>query len=212
MIKQLNKIDKISLFGGFGCIYILMLSIFFQSNWLFYFDNSFLSLSGSSETSTLIEKISIINNFGSPIISLSLCILIIIFFLWNKQRYTEAIWAVMLIITGNIACFLLRELVRRPRPFEALIHSTKYSFPSASIFSIMILVFLIWHFVVPDFHYLFSRITMRLLLIFWIIAVSLIKIYLCVVFPSDVLASIFLSIGMESFTKLGLKPMKHYKD
>ncbi len=212
MIKQLNKIDKISLFGGFGCLYILMLSIFFQSNWLFYFDNSFPFFSGSSETSNLIKKLSVINNFSSPIISLFFCVLIIIFFLWNKQKYTESIWAVMLIITGNAACFLLRELVKRPHPFGALIHTARYSFPSVSVFSIMILVFLIWHFIVPNFSYLFSRITIRFLLVFWIIVISLIKIYLCTVFPSDILASISLSIGMESFTKLGLKPMKHYKD
>ncbi|EHN59593.1 phosphatase PAP2 family protein [Oenococcus kitaharae] len=207
MIDRLTRLDKSQLLIGFGGFAILMLTVLAQSRLLRLLDLQGIRLISFNHNPSLIAIVNTISFFGSPPVAIILSFLIIVFVLWRRQRYIEAVWATMLLLSGNAVCFLLKELVRRPRPETMLIKDTGFSFPSGHVFSTALFVFLVWHFMVANLKKQRMREMARIGLVIWLLIIALSRIYLQVHFPSDVLASVLLALGMAAFTKQGLKPL-----
>lgn len=121
--------------------------------------------------------------------------LILIAISFNKKRKREALNIAAVGLSSTAFLFLLKEIFKRHRPDNPLIHAVKgFSFPSGHSFASFtfygIIVYLIWRGGMQQWKKIV--LTVFLILLASIIAYS--RVYLRVHYPSDIIAGFCLSI------------------
>ena len=134
-----------------------------------------------------------ITNLGNPPVITTFSILLAAYFLYRRQQRIVAFIATNMIVV-NLANFIVKNIVQRPRPFvqdssiTPLVHAGGYSFPSGhSAGSVLLFgtIFILLGLMVK--HVTWRRV-LRTLCILMIFAIGLSRIYVQVHFPTDVLA------------------------
>jgi len=158
---------------------------------------------------TLNKIMLFITNIISPIVLLSMVGLLFVF-LWLKKQHYRAVLLIISIGSGLASFELIKLIVKRPRPENALIHVPEYSFPSGHS-TIAIIFFSLLIFTLKD--YIRNRILKAFFICFNILiflAIAFSRVYLDVHWLSDVLGGLSLGLFWTTFYILILKMYKEY--
>ena len=144
--------------------------------------------------------ISILTNFGSPIVSLILACLVLAF-VFFKREYAAAIWGFGTLIIGNGLAWVFKHIAARPRPALAqrLAPAHGYSFPSGHVFGTTLFVLLLLTLIVPRIKNHTTQTVIRVLAVIWVIFIILSRIYLRVHYPTDTFGSLLLAGAVWEF-------------
>ncbi|MGZ3838315.1 MAG: phosphatase PAP2 family protein [Flavisolibacter sp.] len=147
--------------------------------------------------------------FGSSYFLLPAYILVVVYFLFKKNR-SLSLNVAAIALTSAIILFSLKAIFHRHRPPDPLVHNINgFSFPSGHSFSSFtffgLLIYIIWHLRLPTIW----RWTLTLLFFLFASAIAFSRVYLHVHYASDVIAGLCLCIVwlgtsfwvMEKFSK-----------
>lgn len=134
---------------------------------------------------------------GSPIVTLLLAVGLAIIFYQQRKPLLSMVTLVS-IIGGDALFFIIKEVVRRPRPSNPVIASSGYSFPSGHTFGTVIIALLIWRFIILKLKSERLQVQATLALGLWVVLVMLSRLYLQVHYPSDVLAAVVFAVAWWS--------------
>ncbi|MFZ2353086.1 phosphatase PAP2 family protein [Paucilactobacillus nenjiangensis] len=180
---------------------VIVLSLKMNANWVQTFDLTIQGFMTSIQDRLRTQVMGIITSFGSPMIAMGLTLLIAIAF-WLRQERLLAGWIMAVQIMGDGVAFMIKELVKRPRPTSKLIPDAGYSFPSGHTFSNALLVLTILFIIVPLLEDQEVQLVTALLAIIWICALVFSRIYLRGHFATDVLGSVSLAIAWWEFSRI----------
>lgn len=160
----------------------------------FFFDKDVFLLSRTFDQEAVTNLAIAVTFLGSQTFLLPANILLGLFFLFvhKKKAYAWKIAVVSLTSSGFL--FLVKYLVKRPRPDTPLVHALNYSFPSGHTFTSITFFGMVVYFVVT---YTRNRIVKLFTVVFSILMVLLVgwsRIYLYVHYASDVIAGFCLGI------------------
>ena len=150
-----------------------------------------------------------ITNIVSPFVLLSMVGMLFVF-LWLKKQHYRAVLLIVSISSGLLSFELIKLIVKRARPENALIHVAEYSFPSGHS-TIAIIFFSLLIFTIKGYikkRYIKNIFITLNILIFLAIAFS--RVYLDVHWLSDVLGGLSLGLFWTTFYILILKMYKEY--
>lgn len=193
--SELKKGEKILLYS------ILVVSFFafililqdLNSPFLLAFDSKVNLSVQRIQIPSLVAASKIISYVFDPIVFI-LYFLIIIGILFYKKRKMEGISLVVLTLISAGLLELIKEIVQRPRPLDALLIDTSSSFPSGH--ALMAVVFFGTLFYLFEHHLKSSKtkVSLTVLATLVVLIISLSRIYLNVHWISDVLGSFMLGI------------------
>ena len=146
-----------------------------------------------------IKIMTAISNLGSPQSFVLLTIVMALFF-WLHKKPHHLIQFLITVGVGSLVVYLIKMFIVRPRPIEALIQASGYSFPSghatiATLFCSMIIYAYKDHFKNPFLKALF-------ILFFALLAltISFSRVYLSVHYLSDVVVGIIMGLLISSIS------------
>lgn len=144
---------------------------------------------------------SILTNFGSPVVALILSCLVLAF-VFFKREYAVAIWGFATLIVGNGLAFVFKHIAARPRPAlsQRLAPADGFSFPSGHVFGTTLFVLLLLALIVPRIKNQTVQKVIRILAVIWVIVIVLSRIYLRVHYPTDTFGSLFLAGAVWEFS------------
>ncbi|AEV94738.1 phosphatase PAP2 family protein [Pediococcus claussenii] len=145
-------------------------------------------------TSTNTSFFSVVSFFGSPEITFSLVIIVCVL-LWFENKKWLAFKIFLLQFSGDMLVYMIKNIVRRPRPGGQIIIDTGFSFPSGHMFSTSLLGLAIVILLLPVMKSNKKKFLSYILIFIWMALVGISRVYLKDHYFSDVLASLFLSIG-----------------
>jgi len=134
----------------------------------------------------------LISFLGSPVVSLILASFIAIL-IYSKKRKVDGIWVMLTYLGGNVIAFLIKEIVRRPRPSDKVVPDSGFSFPSGHIFGLTMLVLIIIYVLLPYIKNQESRFILEIILVIWLLLVAFSRVYLRGHYISDIFGSILLA-------------------
>lgn len=131
--------------------------------------------------------------FGSNIFLLPAYILLIIFFLFKKNTRVS-LNIVSIGLSGTGLLFLMKDIFKRQRPLDSVIHATGFSFPSGHSFSAFtffgLVVYILWQTSIKKTWKILLSIAFAL----FASCIAFSRVYLHVHYPSDVIAGFCLSM------------------
>ena len=130
-----------------------------------------------------------VTNILSPIVLGSIGILGIIYFVY-KKNYQYSMMTILSFTGGYIITVLIKNLVLRLRPEDALILETGYSFPSGHAIAATIFFVLFCYFYIINIRSLILRESLIVLSVLLVALTAFSRVYLGVHWLSDVLAGI----------------------
>ncbi|ANK65595.1 phosphatase PAP2 family protein [Loigolactobacillus backii] len=172
----------------------LTVAVHLEPFWLTNFDTNIQQLLAGLVNPTRTQIFSTLAFFGSPAVDVVLTLLLAGAF-WIRRDWLIAVWIALAQLGGDAVTFVVKELVRRPRPLGQLIKDTGFGYPSGHTFSTAILVLTILFIIVPLLEDQEVQLLVSLLAIVWFGVVAFSRVYLRDHFPSDVLASLLLAIA-----------------
>lgn len=135
----------------------------------------------------------VVTNLGNPPVVLALTLIIAVYFL-TRGRYRIVTFIAVNMIGVNLANFLIKQAVQRPRPFiqntaiKPLVTAGGYSFPSGHSAGAMLLFGTLFILAGLFITKTWSRRLSRFVCLAFVLAIGLSRIYVQVHFPTDVLA------------------------
>jgi undecaprenyl-diphosphatase len=181
---------------GISCLLVfcvLWLGVRNQASWLHVLDDFGFRFTSTDNTflTTILTNVTKLGDY-IVVIGLTLIFTIIIFF---KQKSISIWYMGMMAVCGGLIPYLLKELIRRPRPEIGLIERAGYSFPSghgagATMFYGLLIVLVIYFFK--------SKWVRSIVIAFSTLVIMLVmtsRVHLQVHYLSDVLGSLFLGLG-----------------
>ncbi|HHH53810.1 MAG TPA: phosphatase PAP2 family protein [Bacteroidetes bacterium] len=158
---------------------------------------------------TLNQIMIFITNIISPLVLLSITGILFVY-LWYKKQHYRAILLGFSLASGLASFELIKLIIRRARPENALIHVAEYSFPSGHS-TMAIIFFSMLIFTLKDG--IKNRILKSIFIAFNIIlflTIAFSRVYLDVHWLSDVLGGLSLGLFWTTFYILILKMYKEY--
>jgi undecaprenyl-diphosphatase len=149
-------------------------------------DTATNTLMQSIQTPTPVSLSKFISTIADPIV-LTIIALIVVAILYLKKSKKEAILLATATITTAIIIKLLKQVIQRPRPLNALIQETSYSLPSGHATIAVVFFGLIAYLITTKKHKLTAIITTLIILI-----ISFTRLYLNVHWLTDVIAGLIL--------------------
>lgn len=120
-------------------------------------------------------------------------ILAAIFFFQHKQR--DYVWKIALVsLTSAGFLFLVKYIIKRPRPESPLVNALHYSFPSGHTFTSITFFGIILYFVMNYFKSTLARGLIITLCVLLVLSIAWSRVYLHVHYASDVLAGFCLGL------------------
>lgn len=152
------------------------------------FDEKVIVFVSAHSTPLLVQVMQIITFFGSAQFLLPAYIVLIVFFLWKKEK-AYAIDIAIIAVSSTAVMFLLKEIFKRHRPLLPVDKTlVSYSFPSghsvSSFIFCSVLAYLVWRSPVKKTW----KYTVAFLLILFAAVIGLSRIVLNVHYATDVIA------------------------
>lgn len=162
-------------------------------------DLDVISVMPSLITSNGIKLALFINNIGSPYSFLLLTIAATMFFWLYKKPYYLIQFFVTLGV-GYLTVYIMKILIAKPRPIEALVQVNGYSFPSGHATIATLFCALLIFAYKDHIKNLYLRLVFILTLIMLALLVSFSRVYLSVHYLSDVIIGIVLGLLISSMS------------
>ncbi|MEE8823415.1 putative undecaprenyl-diphosphatase YbjG [Lentilactobacillus sunkii] len=131
------------------------------------------------------EIFKVITFSGSPAVTISI-VLILAIILWKKKMIYEALITITTAVTGNVACLFVKFIVQRPRPTTMITPASGFSFPSGHVVGSVILVFAIVEFGFQIISSIRLKVSLTMIMAFWLAMVAISRVYFQVHYPVDV--------------------------
>jgi undecaprenyl-diphosphatase len=141
----------------------------------------------------------VVSNIGSPQSFLLLTIATAMLFWLYKKPY----YLVQFLVTlgaGGLTVYVMKRLIARPRPVEALIDISGYSFPSGHATIATLFCCLIMFAYKDHIKNLFTRLLFIIILASIALAISFSRVYLSVHYLSDVVVGILVGLLIASIS------------
>ena len=120
--------------------------------------------------------------------------LILLIYFWFKYSKKDSLFFMLVILLSTGLIFLVKELVQRARPFNALVSETSFSFPSGHATSAVVFFgLLIYLFIIKNKSFL-SRSLFTLICFILILIIGFSRLILNVHWFSDVIGGFFLGL------------------
>ncbi len=193
--------------GSLALLVITLLEVFYNG-FLFNLDlsvNSFISKINSNYFLLIFSK-SI--GFIFDITIMIVISLIISAFLWIKFSKKESVFFIFTMLLSGAATFLIKELIMRARPINALIFESNSSFPSGHATTAIVFFGLLIYLTLKNSKSRSLKLTTIIISILLILIICLTRLYLNVHWLSDVLGGLLLGAFILTGTIMIMKPSK----
>lgn len=192
MIFQRKENRGIVSFSNFLIFFLLLLAVALKASWLFDIDKMIQSITTIQPDSVTAKIFQAVTFIGSPAVVLIISAVMIVYFIFQKQRITS-LWIAFTILGGDAVAFAFKQLVKRPRPSGIIGAAHGYSFPSGHVFGTTILVLFVIVICVPRVAEASSRFWIQVFMWVWLFIIVISRVYLRSHYPSDVLGSLLLA-------------------
>ena len=119
---------------------------------------------------------------------------VLLLFLIYRKRYKDVLFFVFVLGGGAVIEFLLKSLVHRARPFDALVEASGYSFPSGHALKAVLFFSLLIYLFSRNFKRDLSRYVFVFACVVLILLIGFSRIYLNVHWVSDVIGGFFFGL------------------
>ncbi|UQS85650.1 phosphatase PAP2 family protein [Apilactobacillus apisilvae] len=170
----------------------MTISVIMNSGYLKFIDSVIISSVQKSQGGFEDRLMHLCTTLASPKMDI-IWILIIAFFLWGFRHKIVAIWSLFTIIGGDVIAFIVKNIVRRPRPSLHSAADTGFSFPSGHVFGIFIVISIIWIVLLPLIQGKKKQLLIQIVTFIFLILVMMSRIYLNAHFPTDTLGAAFIA-------------------
>ncbi len=156
------------------------------------FDLTIQNVVSPMVTSARTSVFVLISFLGSPIMSFILAMFIAVL-LYSKNRKVDAIWTALTYLGGNVVAFLIKEIVRRPRPVDKVVSDSGFSFPSGHVFGLTLLILIVVYLLLPYVKNQESRFSLLVVMVIWLLLVAFSRVYLRGHYMSDIFGSVIIA-------------------
>jgi len=143
-------------------------------------------------TSTRTSIFVLISFLGSPVMSFILAMFIAML-LYSRKRKVDAIWVFLTYLGGNAIAFVVKEIVRRPRPVDKVVSDSGFSFPSGHIFGLTLLILIAIYLLLPYIKNQEFQFMLVVVMVLWLLMVAFSRLYLRGHYISDIFGSVTLA-------------------
>lgn len=201
LIFSNNKNRGIESFCSMMAFLLLLIAVKMSAQWLNSLDLMIQNATTISPNSILAQIFKTLTFFGSPAVALLFSAILAVFFFY-KREWVTSLWITFTILGGDAIAFIVKEVVRRPRPLGIIGGDTGFSFPSGHVFGTTILIFFVIYIIGPRIKSYENRILLTSIMWLWLIIILISRICLRSHYPSDVLGSILLAISWWKFAQV----------
>ncbi len=168
---------------------LLSVSVFLNFGYLQFLDSVFASAIQKDQSHIIQSFYKFISFLVSPGMDI-FWVLVIAFLLWGFKYKIPALWAILTIISGDVFCFIVKNVVRRDRPPLHLAKDSGFSYPSGHVFGIFMVIVILWLLVMPLVRKRAMKYTYETIMVVVLVLVMFARIYLNAHFPTDTLGSV----------------------
>ena len=117
---------------------------------------------------------------------------LIAFLLWGFKYKIPALWSLCLVAGGDVLGAIAKHLVQRARPAQHMSSDSGYSFPSGHTLGIFLVAAILLLLVIPLIQRAAIRVICQLLVIFFVVLLSISRVYLYAHYPFDTIGAMLL--------------------
>lgn len=188
-----NKVNRIYLSLTYLMIFLVLeILVVTKNSFLLDFDVKIQNIISPMVTASRTSFFSIFTYLGSPATTIVVITLISIV-LYFKGRKVDGIWCMTTLFIGDGIAFIIKELVRRPRPTDKVVPDAGFSFPSGHVFGTTLLILIVIYLLLPYIKNQETQFVLTIILIIWLMLVMFSRLYLRGHFASDILGSVLLA-------------------
>jgi undecaprenyl-diphosphatase len=155
-------------------------------------------------------------NFTFDTITIIIASLILSTFLWFKNYKKESLFFSLTILFNALIVFIIKEIIQRPRPLNAVILENSFSFPSGHAATSLVFFGLLIYLIRKNKSWIFREISIWIS-VFMVILIGFTRIYLRVHWLTDVfggfvigLFALMISIALKDIFKLNKKQHENF--
>lgn len=175
----------------------------------FFFDNDVFLLSRTFDSDAVSNFAIAVTFLGSQTFLLPANILLGLYFLFIHKKKAYA-WKIALVsLSSSGFLFLIKYLIKRPRPETPLVHALHYSFPSGHTFTSITFFGMVVYFILTYTKNTFWKLFAIVLSCILVLLVAWSRIFLYVHYASDVIAGICLGLMWLILARLFLLNKKN---
>ncbi|MBF7124315.1 phosphatase PAP2 family protein [Pediococcus pentosaceus] len=195
MLKDTGNIPRGYVIVSAVVVVLLALGVKLQNTFMQFFDQLFSSIVQGTAFSFLEPIMRLITMIADTKLGLIYAIIIAVYLWFKEQQRVDAIWVICTMFGGAVVAFILKELVKRPRPtIDQIIPETGFSMPSGHTFeAFLVLAFIYLYFVRPIQSDSKRRWAFRGLIL-WQVLVMWSRIYMGAHYLTDTVTAVALGI------------------
>lgn len=201
----MSQNKKYTLTGSLFLILFLIWTFLvkFNTSFIQNFDLTFQKILKTITNPTMTYIVKGITFIGSPQMTIILCLILCVY-IYFKFGHQNTLWALIILVGGNLLNFIVKHIIQRARPIDKLVPQSGYSYPSGHTLGTALVVFLLVVFLTYNIKNQALKLFFSCLGAVWVVIMAATRIYLHVHYPSDTFASMLLAMVIISFS-LNLK-------
>lgn len=192
MIIDKDHARGFRILGGAILSLFVTISVMADSGYLKFLDSIIIGEVQKSQGGFKESLMHLCTTLASPKMDI-FWILLMAFFLWGFKHKLAALWAIFTIVGGDVVAFIIKNVVRRDRPFLHSASDTGFSFPSGHVFGIFIVICVIWTIVVPLIKSNKRRLTVQILTVIFLLLVMISRVFLNAHYPTDTIGAVLIA-------------------